>query len=43
MYKSLTKEKLISKTEIRAAEIQQVLTKKSGEGFKKAAGMDSLS
>ena len=42
MYKSLTKEKLISKTEIRAAEIKQVLSKKSGEGFKKVAGMDSL-
>ena len=42
MYKSITKEKLISKTEIRTAEIKQVLSKKSGEGFKKVAGMDSL-
>ena len=41
-YKSITKEKLISHEEIKKQEMQNVLLKKGGEGFKKVAGMNDL-
>tara|TARA_A100001234_G_scaffold219153_1_gene229421 strand:+ start:1620 stop:3377 length:1758 start_codon:yes stop_codon:yes gene_type:complete len=41
-YKSITKQKLISKEEIKKEEIKNVLLKKAGDGFNKVAGMKDL-